>query len=118
MYFKIVFVVTIRNKEDLKVKAEESSVLHFSLLQKQRKISTSTDFLPAITCTACNSRLHPSSKANCASAHPRNTGTKQQKYYKFWMETLLSKILSSKNKILFVKNFVKLTGDLHRFARM
>ena len=76
MYFKIVFVITIINKEDFNITDEESSVLHFSLLQKQRKISTSTDFLPAITWTACNSRLQPSSKANCASAHPRNTGTK------------------------------------------
>ena len=49
MYFKIVFVITIINKEDFNIADEESSVLHFSLLQKQRKISTSTDFLPAIT---------------------------------------------------------------------
>ena len=58
--------------------AAESDVLQFSSLQKHKRISTSTDFLPWTICTACNSRLQPESNAYWASAQPRNTGAEMK----------------------------------------
>ena len=52
----------------------DKEVLQLSSLQKQRRISTSTDLLPWIIWTASSSRLHPGSKAYMVSAHPRKTG--------------------------------------------
>ena len=51
--------------------------LQFSPLQKHNFISTSTDFLPQIICTAWSSLLHLSSWANVALAQPRNSGTEK-----------------------------------------
>ena len=54
--------------------APDNAWLQVSSLQKQSRISTSTDFLPITTWTAWSSLEHPGSKAYWASAHPRNTG--------------------------------------------
>ena len=63
--------------------------LQFSPLQKHNFISTSTDFLPQIICTAWSSLLHLSSWANVALAQPRNSGTKNIYFYDFNDQLLL-----------------------------
>ena len=76
--------------------------LQFSPLQKHNFISTSTDFLPQIICTAWSSLLHLSSWANVALAHPRNSGTKNIYFYDFNDQLLLFNFYSYNNFIMHI----------------